>query len=338
MTYLSILLFGAVPGYAQYWMETEPGYVLTPVDPDFATLAAPQHPQVGQAQEAAGVVFDALFWVLPGTSSCYRQEWDEETESMRYREYRLTPVPEQPDTDVDLVPYVVDGLPLMIGVGQPDTLDAEWAPAQVVSFAVEADGSLTPLDYWELGAQYCNGIYMLDLLGDGSLCLVLPWATGAAGGGGVDLLWISPAGGFSFFGATREEAMLWSQTGYVNLRDYDNDGAWEIETAYPLMFSAAGYSYKELLYFDRESWSWLGGAERFPEFYAPQDAFYRILFHTARELEKDPAKYLSTEPGWEGSYGFQLDGEWYSLDPFMNLDTGEFDPTWLDYWEEEVGE
>ena len=329
MTLPTCLLFYTGPGFAQYWMETQPGFKLEPVDQDSSVLIGKADPLLETAGEVAAVRLDALFRVQPGMSRFFTEEWDDDAQAMRFVEQAFVPNQPVPGDSPELIPYAVDGLQVLIGIGQPDTDDGNWAPREVVSLGEGRGGDITVLDSWELGAQYCAGIYIFDVLHDGSLCLVAPWATGAGGGGGVDVLWLSPAGMLTPFGPDEEYASIWSQNGYVNLLDYNGDGVWEIETAFPLMFTASGYSYKEILSFDPDSWAWVGGDSRFQDFYAPEDAFYRILIAKARDMEQDTSKYKVDNPGWEGAYGFKLDGEWYSLEPFVDWETGEFNATWL---------
>jgi hypothetical protein len=330
LTCCAALMFTAQPGFAQYWMETELGYTLEPVNPDLSALAPSTHPLYAEASAATGVQILALFWVQPGMSRCFERGWDDATQDdSHFTEYELIPARELPAPAAKPCSYVVDGLPLIIGLGLAPGEYPEWPSFTALSLVEQPDGAVTELDRWTVDVPHCFEVYALDLLGDGQVCLVLPWMTGAGGGGGVDVLWLSPAGGFNMFAPNREQASLGSQNGYVNLLDYDGDGVWEIETAFPLMFTAAGYSYKDLLRFDPERWVWMSAEGCFPEYYAPEQAFYRTLISTVHELEKNPAQFLSHDPATDSLYGFELDSEWHSLDPFVNSDTGKFDDTWL---------
>jgi hypothetical protein len=181
---------------------------------------------------------------------------------------RLAPIAAEPS-------YNFDGRQVCIGMGQaldPDADSFEWSPLFVLSFALDSQsGQAELLARHELGAPYSEGIYALDLIQDGVVELVVPWATGVAGGGGVDVIAVVPTGGLAGFsgpdgdpGATGSS--FYTASGAFNLLDYNGDGDWEIETSYPPFAAAFAYYYPTLYSFDRASWRFIPAETTMPEY------------------------------------------------------------------------
>lgn len=326
-----ILLYPAAAS-AQYFMETGPGYTLGEVSEDDTLLLASPHPLVLAAQDATSMELDAIFRLHPGMRRYFTKEWTED--GVEYMaEYEIVPPEGWQAPATEEIDYNIRGLEIIIGMGYDFTDSPDWPLYAVVSLLEYPDGSLEELDRYALGAQFCPGVFALDMTADGIIELVIPWATGAGGGGGVEVLAVVPTGGLATFGDP-ELATIYSQNGYCELLDYDGDGGWELETAFPLLFTAAGYSYKDLLVFDREEFAWVSGEPQFPEYYATQDRFYHALIEQARLFMEEPEQFRVDSEHVYGDYACRIDGELYSLDPFVDFSSGEPDPYWLEVLEE----
>jgi hypothetical protein len=170
-------------------------------------------------------------------------------------------------------------------------------------------------------------VFALDLTGDGKLDLAVPYATGAGGGGGIEVRTIEPSGKLAWFGNDELDSTLYSQTGYINLMDYDGDGAWEIETSSPVLCSACGYQWSDLYTFDSQAWNWETDPAKFAAYYKPERDFYTQLNAAVQKFAASPADMAYSGKSIEAKYATQIGGQWYGLDVFM--DGGKVDKTWV---------
>jgi hypothetical protein len=138
---------------------------------------------------------------------------------------------------------------------------------------------------------------------------------------------IVPTGGLAWFGNDELDSTLFSQTGYINLLDYDGDGDWEIETSSPVLCSACGYQWNDLYTFDMEANNWELDLPHFAAYYKPQQDFYRALNAAVVKLAASPASQKYTGKAIEAEYATQIGGQWYALDVFM--DGAKADRTWV---------
>jgi len=317
----------AGPARAQYFRAVEPGYSLEPVTPEEALALSPELPWYGDAEIISGLKLDALFEVQGGMRRYFALEWGAEDEGEQLVEYEIIP-DHEPDEPAEPASYKFEGGGVFIGWGHDPSED--WTPAEVVSFYIGPDGDVQELARWECGAQYTPGVYALDLTNSGGVDLVVPWATGAGGGGGVELFAIVPTGGFSAWGDELDSGSFWSSNGATELNDVDGDGDWELAAWFPLLFSAAGYYYTELMTFDPERYDWVDARDIAPELYAAEEDFYRALAAEIREFIKHPEDYrVDDEDAWV-TFGCYIDGELYSLDPFTTDDQGTPDYAFID--------
>jgi len=318
----------AMPAYAQYYQQVNPGYELeTPVENDMYSLASP-HPKVLAAAESCGLMLDGLFRVESGMSRFFTMNWNEDGDSQYLAEYELIPTRGKPLPEIEPVSYAFDGGEIWIGWGTDPNED--WDPVEIVSFFAAPDGGMEELARWECGAHYCYGIYALDLTANGVVNLVAPWATGVGGGGGVEIMAVVPTGGLAAWGDDGMSGSFYSAVGNMELFDYDEDGDWELALYYPLFFSAAGYVYTEVITFDHDSYGWVDGEHIVPELYAEERAFYRQLAEVVRDFIKHPDDYLATDAEGYNTYECVIHGEKRSLDVFVASSEGEIDYTWVD--------
>ncbi len=222
---------------------------------------------------------------------------------------------------------------VFIGVGIVYEGDNEWGLGLVSSYLKRADGSFREVSRHELGHEYIGRVFVLDANNDGLLDVIASWMTGAGAGGGVDLLTVHPDGSFSYFGDPADPAdyssQLWSAHGMVELTDYDNNGDWELQLIFPLFFSAAGYYYRDIVSFDRKQNAWAWDPDFAPDYYTAQDHFYEQLYHVVQDLVTNPAKYHHDTDDYYQQFTCTIDGESYSLVPFVDED-GSPNPDWID--------
>ncbi len=340
------------PGFAraQYYAGLEPGYALTPVASGAGLALDPASPDFAVLRDAAGaqgLILHGAFRVESGMSRFFgintfglSEEGQarplEEDELSLLRPLRLPPQGEQPS-------YSFDGRQVCIGLGQDQPQEEgeyNWSPLRVLSFAL-GEGRAELLDQWELPAQYSEGIYALDLVRDGVVELVVPWATGVAGGGGADVMAVVPTGGLAGFGGPDEQAdpdsdqssSFYSSNGNINLLDFNGDGDWELETSFPLFAAIYAYYYPALYSFDRQAWAFVDARAGMPEYYAPVDDFYRGLLAALEQALARPADfYLDPDPFTEGpGYGFRQGDETLTLSPFMSPGDDPQHPVLDDY-------
>lgn len=324
---LLICLSASSAVYAQYYRAVEPGYALAEVSAEEALALSETLPWYGDAETISGLALDALFEVQGGMRRYFALEWGAADDSEYLVEYEIIPDIEPAERPAP-VSYKFEGGGVFVGWGHDPA--EEWNPAVVVSFYIGPDGDVQELARWECGAQYCPGVYALDLTGSGVVDLVVPWATGAGGGGGVELFAIVPTGGFSAWGDELASGSFWSSNGATELTDVDGDGDWELAAYFPLLFNAAGYYYTELMTFDQERYDWIDARAIAPELYAEEEAFYRTLAAEVREFIKHPEEYrVDDEDAWV-TFGCYIEGELYSLDPFTSDDQGTPDYAWID--------
>lgn len=322
-------MLAATTARAQYWAEIEPGIDLVPVAADERLALTKDDPLVAAAEAACRLTLDGLFRADAGTRRFFELGWVEAEDGYGsvLAEFRIVPTNEQAPLEIEPASYHFEGGEVLIGFG-PDPEDA-WGPYSVVSFFADGEGRVEELARHECGAQYCYGIYALDMTADGVLELVVPWMTGFGSNGGVELFAVVPTGGFSAWGDDLETGSFWSSHGYTELMDYDGDGDWELTAYFPLLFSAAGYSFTELMTFDAERYEWIDAEHVAPELYQQQYAFYDQLLAVLEDFAKDPAPYRTTDDeGW-GAFVCEIDGEQRYLDAFTTDEEGTIDEYWL---------
>ncbi|MBN2081800.1 hypothetical protein JW859_06265 [bacterium] len=318
----------AVPAQAQYYPQVSPGYELvTPEQDDMYSLASP-HPKVLAAQESCGLELDGLFRVESGMSRFFTMSWNEDGDGEYLTEYELIPTGNAPLPRIEPVSYEFEGGEVWIGWGSDP--EEDWNPVEIVSFFAAPDGRMEELARWECGAHYCYGIYALDLTVNGVVNLVVPWATGAGSGGGVEVMAVVPTGGLAAWGDDGMSGTFYSAVGNTELFDADEDGDWELALYYPLFYSAAGYVFTEIITFDHELYDWVDGEHVAPELYAEEHAFYRQLAKVVRDFIKHPEDYRATDAQGYNTYECTIDGETCSLDVFITGPEGELDYTWID--------
>ena len=314
---------------AQYWADIEPGIELVPVADDQRLALSGNDPLVVAAEAACGLTLDGLFRADAGARRFFELGWVESEDGYGtvLSEFEIVPTGEPAELQIEPANYQFEGGEILIGFG-PDPAD-EWGPYSVVSFFAGAEGRVEELARHECGAQYCYGIYALDMTADGVLELVVPWMTGFGSNGGVELFAVVPTGGFSAWGDDLESGSFWSSHGYTELMDYDGDGDWELTAYFPLLFSAAGYSFTELMTFDPERYEWIDAEHIAPELYQQQYDFYDQLLAVLEDFAQDPAPYRTTDDeGW-GAFVCEMDGEQYYLDAFTMDEEGTIDEHWL---------
>lgn len=323
-----LLAAGAVR--AQYWAEIGPGIELKPVADGERLALPPDDPLYAAAEAACRLTLDGLFRPDAGARRLFEIGWVESEDGggrARLDEFEIVPLGEQAPVEIEPADYHFEGGEVLIGFG-PDPED-EWGPYSVVSFFAGPEGRVEELARHECGAQYCYGIYALDMTADGVLELVVPWTTGFGSNGGVELFAVVPTGGFSAWGDDLDTGSFWSSHGYTELMDYDGDGDWELTAYFPLLFSAAGYSFTELLTFDPVRYEWIDAEQIAPELYQQQYAFYDQLLAVLEDFALDPAPYRVVDnEGW-GAFVCEIDGEQRYLDAFTTDEEGTIDEYWL---------
>jgi hypothetical protein len=334
---VACLLLAGTPALAQYIVDVPDGIELIPVENEDELLSMPSpHPLVAAAQAVSGLTLDGLFRPDATRARFYAMEWNADGDAEYLAEYEIHSALPHKHLGPEPAAYVYDEGEVLIGFGVDEAED--WSPYLIVSYWLNPDGSIEELQRWECGAGYCYGIYALDLIGDGVVELVVPWATGAGGGGGVELLAIVPTGGMTGFGPEADSGSYWSSNGGTDLLDIDSDGDWELTAYFPLLFSAAGYYYVDVMTFDFERFDWVVDQDVAPELYAAQHDFYNRFADIVRDFAEDPEAYrIEDEDVW-GDYACEIDGEFYSLSPFMvyGHEQGGIDEMWVEEFLEMV--
>lgn len=306
--------------YAQYSTETPKGYKLA-VPAAGSELGVSHTSAIWQAaQECSGIELQAMFLAKPGMQRFFEVE---RGEGVTVREHAISSLKSAsrtpPATD-----YLIEGKRIYIAFGVSNS--DGYADCVVASFL--SDGSsVEELDRFSLGAEYCAGVYALDLTNDGVVDLAVPYATGAGGGGGIEVRTIVPTGGLAWFGNDELDSTLFSQTGFINLLDFDGDGDWEIETSTPVLCSACGYQWGDLYTFDSEANNWEIDMPKFAAYYKPERDFYSQLNAAVQKLAASPSSMAYNGKAVEAKYVTQIGGKWYGLDVFM--DGGKVDRTWV---------
>jgi hypothetical protein len=313
-----IASLSASPASAQYWLETQPGYKTTAPSSGQVLLLSSGDPLRTQISDCLGFTVDGVLRIESGMSRYLEYT---RGANLAIREYALT---SKPSGSVAPVKYAIEGQPIYLAFGTTDS--AGYEDYVIATVSGDASG-VSELDRFSLGAQYCAGIYALDLNADGVVELAIPYSTGAAGGGGVDVRAIVPTGGLAWFGNDELDGTLFSQSGYLNVLDYDNDGDWELEVRAPVLCSACGYMWSDLYTFDSDGWNWETDEARFAAYYKPQRDFYRALNDGVVKLAANPASMKYTGSAIESDYAVQIGGQWYTLDPFVV--NGKPDRTWV---------
>ncbi|MCC7479055.1 hypothetical protein IT575_11435 [bacterium] len=330
---------GISPARAEFYPASEPGYSLSPLlagaglalDPASNAFEA-----LSASAEAQGLLLHGAFRVEAGMSRFFGVNTFaaaeqgspaalEESQLDPLKPLRLAPLTELPS-------YRFEGRQVCIGLGQGRVQDAEeynWNPLLLLSFALPDDGSGAELlAQWELPAQYSEGIYALDMVRDGVVELVVPWATGVAGGGGADVVAVVPTGGLAGFGGPGADPELpeapgssfYSTHGSINLLDYNGDGDWELETIWTPFAAVFAYYYPQLYSFDREAWAFAEAQQSMPGYYAAANGYYRELLAKLELALARPAEYYSEMDDWTGGPGYstQVGGAAATLSPFMS--------------------
>jgi hypothetical protein len=309
-----------VPAFAQYYTETPKGYKLSAPAAE-AALGLSEDSAIRKAAEScSGIKLQCMFIVKPGMRSFFEVD---RSSGVAVHEHSISAL-KSVNTTPPATDYLIEGQPIYVAFGESDS--DGYNDCVVASFL--SDGSsVEELDRFNLGADYCAGVYALDLTNDGVVDLAVPYATGAGGGGGVEVRSIVPTGGLAWFGNDELDSTLFSQTGSINLMDFDGDGDWEIETSTPVLCSACGYQWGDLYTFDSEANNWEIDMPKFAAYYKPQQDFYRQLNTAVQVLAASPASLLNKNKSFEAKYATQIGGKWYGLDVFM--DGGRADRTWV---------
>jgi hypothetical protein len=315
---LLVVCLHCTPAFAQYYLDTPKGYKLTPVTSG-GLLAGAELRKT--AADCTGITLDGLFAVQPGMSRFFELDRGRNYDKPDVHEYQLTRSGAKPPASA------AAGRPVYIAFG---TKSSSGYNDYVVASLSNEGGTVKQISSFTLGAEFCGGIYALDLTGEGGIDLAVPYATGAGGGGGIEVRSIQPNGRITWFGNDELDSTLFSQSGYINLVDFDSDGDWEIETSAPVLCSACGYQWNDLYTFDKDSGNWETGESQFPAFYKPQQDFYRQLNAAVTKMVGQPQAYAYSGKEIEAKYAVQIGGHWYSLDPFMsNGGSGKPDRAWV---------
>jgi hypothetical protein len=325
-----------IPAEAQYYQALEAGYSLKSVPAKDALLKVTPAPLVIAAQSASqpGTSLNCLLKLQAGMRRRLDQTYIEELDPF-FAEQRIIPPADWAGRDFEnlQVGYANAGGQVYLGLGIAYEDDNEWGLGLLVSYLQRPDGSFREIARHELGHEYIGSVFVLDANNDGLLNVIASWMTGAGAGGGVDLLTVQPDGSFSYFGDSSDPdnfaSQLWSAHGSVELMDYDNDGDWELQLTYPLFFSAAGYSYRDIVSFDVATNQWAYDADFAPEYYAAQDHFYAQLYMQVKALVANPARFHHNTDDYYMQYTCTIDGEEYSLVPFIN-ENGTPNPDWIE--------
>lgn len=328
---VACLLLACTPALAQYIVDVPEGIELIPVESEEEMLSMPSpHPLVVAAQEVSGLALDGLFRPDATRSRFFTMEWNTDGDVEYLAEYELRSLLPQKELEPEPVSYLYEDGEVLIGFGL-DVADS-WSAYLIISYWLNPDGSIEELQRWECGAEYCYGVYALDLIGDGVVELVVPWATGAGGGGGVEVLAVVPTGGLAYFGDNDITSGFWSSNGSTDLIDFNGDGIWELTAYFPLLFSAAGYYYVDVLIFDYDLFDWRAGPDVAPELYATQHDFYHRFADIVRDFAEDPEAYRTEDETAWGDYACEIDGELYFLSPFMvyGHEQGGIDEMWVE--------
>jgi hypothetical protein len=324
------LLLACTPALAQYIVDVPEGIELTLVENEDEMLSIlSQHPLVAAAQEVSSLTLYGLFRPDATRSRFFPMEWNADGDVEYLAEYEIHSLLPQKELETDPMSYLYEDGEVLIGFGV-DPVE-QWSPYIIISYWLNPDGTIEELQRWECGAGYCYGIYALDLIGDGVVELVVPWATGAGGGGGVELLAIVPTGGMTGFGPEADSGSFWSSNGGTDLIDFDGDGDWELTAYFPLLFSAAGYYYVDVMTFDYDLFDWVVDQDIAPELYAAQHDFYHRFAGIVRDFAEDPEAYRTEDETAWGDYACEIDGELYFLSPFMvyGHEQGGIDEMWV---------
>lgn len=345
-----LLILAPSGAQAQYFAGTEPGYRLDPVpaaqqlaiQPGSAEFAA-----LSRACLAQGLDLHGAFRVQASMSRFFGVNTfslPEQGIPAALEEQQLSSTrPQMISSLTYLPPYSFDGKQVCVGMAQAQQSGEEynWNPLLLVSFALSSDPPAAELlSQWELPAQYSEGIYALDMVFDGVIELVVPWATGVAGGGGADVVAVVPTGGLAGFAALDGDgedehagSSFYSASGNINLLDWDGDGNWELETSYSLLASIYSYNVPVLYTFDTQNWGFADARARFPAYYAPSDSFYRALLSQLELALKRPQDFYHLDDPYMDGPGYlaQIDGAVYSLDPFIIDSEPPGQPSYDDY-------
>lgn len=334
---LIMLLFMPRSASAQYFEELEQGYTLKDVPESDALLETSPAPEVLAAQDACpeGMDLSCIYELRSGSMRVLEQRWLADLDPF-YAEQAMQPPADWAGHSItrEQVGYDTALGQAYIGIGVHFEDDNSWGLGVVCSFLRDDSGGFELVGWHELGHEYIGRVFVLDANNDGLLDVIASWMTGAGSGGGVDLLTVNPDASFSYFGNPDDpddfSSQLWSAHGTVELTDYDNDGDWELQLTYPLFFSAAGYYYRDIVSFDPQQNAWAWDPDFAPEYYEREDAFYRKLYEAVKRLVANPQQFHRESDDYYSSYMVEIDGEEYSLVPFINVDSGEPNADWVE--------
>ena len=333
---LLLLNLGIRPAQAQYYQDLEPGYTLQAVSAEEALLELAPSPEVLAAQisSPAGTQLACLLELREGMSHRLEQQYLEGQDPYFDEQVMVPPAGWAGKRHArEQLSYASMGRQVCLGIGIAYEDGNEWGLGVLVSYLRSDDGSYTEVSRHKLGHEYIGSLFVLDANNDGLLDVIASWMTGAGSGGGVDLLTVNPDASFSYFGDESDPdnfaSQLWSAHGTVELIDYDNDGDWELQLDYPLFFSAAGYYYRDIVNFDPQQNAWAWDPDFAPQYYAAQDHFYAELYRVVQDLVANPQQYHHETDDYYQEYTCTIDGESYSLVPFINED-GTPNPDWIE--------
>ena len=292
---------------------------------------------VEAAEAAAGRELVCAIRLEPGMQRYLEMSLDYQGARPAFREFEVVSTRRTGPRNADPVSYDFEQGSVLLGLSVSDAGTESWEALALHSFWVDPDGSLQYLQEHRAGGAYSPGVYILDLTGDGVLEVAMPWATGVAAGGAVDVLAIVPTGGLAYFGSGEDySSSYYSQWGELNLLDYDSDGDWELELFYPVFHPNTGFSGANLLQFSWDDWEWLLAGSEWPEYYAPQYEFYASLLDHLHRMEQDPGSYLASAPGEPVEYACEIGGGQVSLTMFFDPVRGGVDQLFLEQLERQT--
>ena len=315
------------PAFAQYFEALDQGYALEDVTESNALLECSPAPDVIAAQDASrpGTSLSCLLTLRSNMRRRLEQQYIEDLDPF-FGEQKMIPPPDWAGHAIKhkQAGYASTAGQVCIGIGIHYEEDEMWGLGCISSYLKKPDGSFVEVASHELGHEYIGTVFVLDANNDGLLDVIASWMTGAGSGGGVDLFTVLPDGSFNYFGESGEPtdyaSSLWSAHGTVELTDYDNDGDWELQLTFPLFFSAAGYYYRDIVSFSEADNAWSWDPDFAPGYYESEDRFYAELYRQVKLLKQDPKKFRRETDDYYQQYTCTIDGESYSLVPFVNDD------------------
>ena len=319
---------------AEYFPQFEPGYALQPVEAGQETVstAASLTAEIAAALGGTAPVYGVIE-LYAGMARHYSVEglFDEETGAVSLGEGAIVAEGRSDLSKLEVNYRYPGGRVVMAATALPAEWSEEYLQFSIVSFQVNPDGSAHELARHSVDSEFVGEFFILDMTGDGALEVVIPWATGAGGGGGVAVVTIVPTGGLAGSGENFDEFSLYSRSGYCELADLDADGDWEIQASAPLLCTACGYDVGFVYTYDPALHAWVDGEKQFPASYDTQREFYTKLLTQVKLFMADPAQFLNPAAGvddWD-RYVCTIDGNQHSLVMFAPDADGQFSTAYM---------